>query len=73
MGVVKSNVLQNGIWAWRQGLLALVFLAMGGLYWRYEKHVDRLMRWRFNKDGSHHNSSNPHRIEDVVGVVKYRI
>ena len=47
MGVVKSNVLQNGIWAWRQGLLALVFLAMGGLYWRYEKQIDKLMRWWF--------------------------
>lgn len=35
------------MWAWRQGLIALVFLAMGGLYWRYEKMVDKLLRWWF--------------------------
>jgi fucose 4-O-acetylase-like acetyltransferase len=49
VGLVIENldVLQNGIWAWRQGLIALIFLAMGGLYWKYEKWVDELMRWWF--------------------------
>lgn len=45
--IVHLGVLQNGIWAWRQGLIALVFLAMGGLYWRYEKEIDKLMKWWF--------------------------
>ena len=45
--IVKLGILQNGIWAWRQGLIALIFLAMGGLYWKYEKQIDRLMRWWF--------------------------
>ena len=45
--IVKLGVLQNGIWAWRQGLIALLFLTMGGLYWKYEKQIDRLMRWWF--------------------------
>lgn len=43
--IVRLGILQNGIWAWRQGLIALIFLAMGGFYWRYEKQVDKLMRW----------------------------
>lgn len=47
MEIVKLGILQSGMWAWRQGLLALVFLAMGGLYWRYEKQMDKLMKWRF--------------------------
>lgn len=45
VAIVKLGILQNGIWAWRQGLIALIFLAMGGLYWRYEKQTDKLMRW----------------------------
>lgn len=45
--IVQTGILDNGIWAWRQGLIALIFLAMGGLYWRYEKIVDKLMKWWF--------------------------
>lgn len=43
--IVKYELSQNGVWAWRQGLVALIFLAMGGLYWRYEKQIDHLMKW----------------------------
>ena len=43
--VVKFDISQNGIWAWRQGLIALIYLAMGGLCWRYEKHIDKLKKW----------------------------
>ena len=45
--IVHLGVLKSGIWAWRQGLIALAFLAMGGLYWRYEKLFDKLMKWWF--------------------------
>ena len=45
--IVQLGIFDNGIWAWRQGLIALSFLGVGGLYWRYEKSVDRLMKWRF--------------------------
>lgn len=45
--VVKFEVFQNGIWAWRQGVIALIYLAIGGLYWRYEKHIDKLKKWCF--------------------------
>lgn len=43
--VVKNNLLENGLWAWQNGLIALVFLAMGGLYWRYETLMDRCFKW----------------------------
>lgn len=31
-------------WAYKQGLLAILFLGMGGLYWKYEHYIDILMR-----------------------------
>ena len=46
--IVNLDILHNGIWAWRQGLIALIFLSMGGLYWKYEKKIDKqLMHWWF--------------------------
>ncbi len=45
--IVHFEIFHNGVWAWRQGLIALVFLALGGLYWRYEKPIDKLMKWWF--------------------------
>lgn len=45
--IVHLDILKSGIWAWRQGLIALIFLAMGGLYWRNEKQIDKLMSWWF--------------------------
>lgn len=45
--IVKLGILKSGIWAWRQGLISLVFLAMGGIYWRYEKQIDKLAHWWF--------------------------
>lgn len=43
--IVRLSIVQNGVWAWRQGLICMIFLAMGGLYWRYEEKIDRMMRW----------------------------
>ena len=45
--IVHLGILKNGIWAWRQGLISLSFIAMGGLYWKYEKQIDKLMKWWF--------------------------
>lgn len=45
--LVKYNLLNNSIWMWKHGLIALIFLAMGGLYWQYEKHIDKMMKWWF--------------------------
>jgi len=43
--IIHQKVLENNIWAWRQGLLALFFLAIGGIYWLYEKKIDTNMKW----------------------------
>lgn len=45
--LVKYSLLNNSIWMWRHGLIALIFLALGGIYWRYEKQIDYLMKWWF--------------------------
>ena len=45
--IVRLEIIESDIWAWKQGLIALIFLAMGGIYWRYEKTIDKLMRWEF--------------------------
>lgn len=37
--IVHFDILKSGIWAWREGLIALVFLAMGGLYWKLENKL----------------------------------
>ncbi len=43
--IVEMDIFDNGIWAWRQGMIALAFLAMGGLYWKYEKQMAGLMKY----------------------------
>lgn len=44
---IHLDIMRNGVWAWKQGLIALIFIAFGGLYWRYEKLIDNLMKWWF--------------------------
>ena len=34
--IVKTTLPFSNIWAWRQGLLALFFLTLGGVYWKCE-------------------------------------
>lgn len=61
----------------KAGDILLIQLSDTGVYKirEFEKSNDdnTLQTFYYNEDGSHHNSSNPHRIEDVVGIVKYRI
>ena len=45
--IVKLGILNFSFWMWKHGLLAMAFLALGGLYWRYEKQIDNLIRWWF--------------------------
>ena len=34
------------IWSWRRGLLSLIFLGFGGLYWKYEAWIDKyVLNW----------------------------
>ena len=37
--------LSRDPWMFKWGLLALPFLAAGGLYWRYEEQIHRLLKW----------------------------
>lgn len=47
--MVAENInlcgLSHDPWQFRHGLLVLPFLAAGGLYWRYEEQIHRLMKW----------------------------
>lgn len=52
IGVCGIWMAQNGItllqknwWAYRQGLIAVMFLALGGLYWRYEQLLQNMLKW----------------------------
>lgn len=37
--------LTHDLWMTRWGFLALPFLTAGGLYWRYEELIQRIMKW----------------------------
>lgn len=43
--VLQHGPYQYEIWACHRGVLALIYIAMGGLYWRYEKNITKLMKW----------------------------
>ena len=47
LAIVRFGCLKNNVWMWKHGLIAMIFLAMGGLYWKYEKQIDILMKWWF--------------------------
>lgn len=32
-------------WAYKQGLISMMFLALGGIYWRYEKEINKVLSW----------------------------
>ncbi|MDD3944609.1 MAG: acyltransferase family protein [Bacteroidales bacterium] len=39
----SPETFNNDIWAWRRGLLSLIFLGLGGIYWRYEAEIDKYL------------------------------
>lgn len=52
LGALGIYMAQNDItifsknwWAYRQGIIAIMFLAFGGLYWRYERIVRKVLKW----------------------------
>lgn len=52
IGACGIWMAQNGItllpknwWAYRQGSIAVMFLAFGGLYWRYETLLQKVLKW----------------------------
>ncbi len=43
---INPNTFSLDLWAWRRGVLSLTFLGLGGLYWKYEKWIDKyLLNW----------------------------
>ena len=42
--IVSFYKPENGLWAWHQGLICLFFMAFGGIYWKYEHYIDRIIR-----------------------------
>ncbi len=42
---LQHGPYQYEIWACHRGVLALIYIAIGGLYWKYEKKISILMRW----------------------------
>lgn len=45
MALNGIRLLSKNWWAYRQGLIAVLFLVFGGLYWRYEKAMEKTLNW----------------------------
>lgn len=35
----------TNLWAYKRGLISMIFLSLGGLYWRYETIITKWLRW----------------------------
>lgn len=49
LGLVATYLITNGKWitclnwwAYKQGIISMIFIALGGLYWRYEKQINKV-------------------------------
>ena len=45
MANLKLELFPKGYWAYKNGMIAMLFLALGALYWRYEKQIDAFLKW----------------------------
>lgn len=45
--LARIDVRVTDLWAWKRGLIAIIFLGIGGVYWKYERQIDSLMHWSF--------------------------
>lgn len=52
VGIAATYFITNDIWitgrnwwAYKQGTISMIFLALGGIYWRYEEHINKLLSW----------------------------
>ncbi|MBO4918306.1 MAG: acyltransferase [Bacteroidales bacterium] len=39
------TIFSRNWWEYRQGIIAVMFLAFGGLYWRYERIIRKVLKW----------------------------
>ena len=44
---LQHGAFANEIWAYHRGVIAVMFLAFGGLYWKYEFIINKFMKWYF--------------------------
>ena len=44
-GWIMMPSMEINPWYIEKGLLASLFLAVGGLYWKYEEQIDRVLKW----------------------------
>lgn len=42
---LQHGPFANEIWAYHRGIIAVMFLAFGGLYWKYESVINNYMKW----------------------------
>lgn len=45
MANFRLELFPKGYWAYKNGMIAMLFLALGALYWKYEQQVDRFLKW----------------------------
>lgn len=43
--VFQRGMYQLEIWAWHRGVISVIFLGFGGLYWKYEKKISKYLKW----------------------------
>lgn len=43
--VLQRGMYGHEIWAWHRGIVAVMFLGFGGLYWRYENVISKYSKW----------------------------
>lgn len=52
IGLMATYLITNDMWiggrdwwAYKQGLISMLFLAMGGIYWKYEQQINKVLSW----------------------------
>lgn len=52
LGIIATYLITNDMWvggrnwwAYKQGVISMFFLALGGIYWRYEQQINKVLSW----------------------------
>ena len=45
MANLRIELFPKGYLAYKNGMIAMLFLALGALYWKYEKQIDACLKW----------------------------
>lgn len=38
-------IASRNLWAYKQGIISMLFLAVGGIYWQYEQQINKVLSW----------------------------